>query len=148
MKKHLKSDEVLRICQQAIANAIDRVLDFNLRISVYTNARWCRLQNTAPVPLLLLLSSPSAWEASEVCSKRRRRCSDLLFLLSSETWSSTTITGATLLPAFFFWLPIYSQKAVLKIKCSKIKCFLTTMFKIKFSKINLFLRAILKIKTS
>jgi len=49
---------------------------------------------------------------------------------------------------FVFWLPIYSQKAVLKIKCSKIKCFLTTMFKIKFSKINLFLRAILKIKTS
>jgi hypothetical protein len=39
MKKLLKSDEVLRICQQAIANAIDRVLDFNLRISVYTNAR-------------------------------------------------------------------------------------------------------------
>jgi hypothetical protein len=28
-------------------------LDFNLRISVYTNARWCRLQNTALVPLLL-----------------------------------------------------------------------------------------------
>jgi len=39
MKKLLKSDELLRICQQAIANAIDRVLDFKLRISVYTNAR-------------------------------------------------------------------------------------------------------------
>jgi len=39
MKKLLKSDEVLRICQQAIANAIDGVLDFKLRISVYTNAR-------------------------------------------------------------------------------------------------------------
>ncbi len=37
---------------------------------------------------------------------------------------------------FVFWLPIYSQKSVLKIKCSKINFFLTTMFFIKNSKIN------------
>ncbi len=37
---------------------------------------------------------------------------------------------------FVFWLPIYSQNFLLKIKCSKIKCFLTTMFKINFSNID------------
>jgi hypothetical protein len=43
-----------------------------------------------------------------------------------------------------FWLPIYSQKSVLKIKCSKIKKKLTAMFKIKISKNKFIFKSYIK----